>query len=488
MTTIRELIESLASRLEVDQERVLSGGLDSPVTILNGRHLWTAGTLHLYEFQLPAGVDVMIDVPVSLIPAEEQGEPTEGILLSRRGDTVLLQTFDAVGTHVPSATLVPDRAGFLSTAAARLMEMATKADAYSLGPSERLVPLLARGDVEAGVPLGSPGSAVLTTVWAEDQGIRRQKIANLIIEQIRLNKRILVVSADHHRADEFVGAVARAMKAAGLSFKTWISRYETALTQQAGGMLIQDLGFEMQMHQFYAKSRAEKASLRRKYDRFRELTPLLAYKTQKQRDLDEVRLLEWRLLTQLSELQAKTKEVDQTLKEYENLPLLKRLGMQAVGKNVESLEVYRALYQQQIKALMEELNVAKQRIDELVPEAALPKDLRPEFEELKEEVARLGGTRKIRELLAAEEDTNRQAFIQNRRLVVTTAGRVINDPLFTRVRFDILIADEAPLIPAAFLMAAAGLVRDRIVLSGDLRDIATAGVWGATGAQVPVVG
>lgn len=487
MTTIRELIERLASRLEADQERVLSSGLDGPVTVRHGRHVSTAGMLHLYEFQVPGGPDLMPDVPISLIPAEEQGEPTEGILLDRRADTVLLQTFDGIGAQVPSATLIPDRAGFLSTATARLREMATRADAYSLGPSERLVPLLARGDVEAGVPLGSPGSAVLNTVWIENQGVRRPKIANFVIEQIRLNKRILVVGADHRRADEFVGAAARALKAAGLSYKTWISRYEMPLTQQASGMAIHELGFEAQMHQFYAKSRAEKASLRKKYDRFRELTPLLAYKSQKQRDLDEVRLLEWRLLTQLSELQAKTKEVDQTLAEYESLPLLKRLSMQAVGKNPESLQDYRALYQRQSKGLMDELDVAKHRIEELVPEAALPKDLRPEFEELKEEVTRLGGTRKIRELLAAEEDTNRQAFMQNRRLVVTTAGRVINDPLFTRVRFDVLIADDAPLIQAPFLMAAAGLVRDRIILSGDPRDIEKA-VWGADSVQAPAVG
>jgi hypothetical protein len=61
-------------------------------------------------------------------------------------------------------------------------------------------------------------------------------------------------------------------------------------------------------------------------------------------------------------------------------------------------------------------------------------------------------------LLAAEEDTNRQAFIQNRRLVITTADRVQPDPLFSRVRFDVLIADNAPWISVPGLLGAAGLV------------------------------
>jgi len=202
--------------------------------------------------------------------------------------------------------------------------------------------------------------------------------------------------------------------------------------------------------------------------------------------LDEVRLLEWRLLTQLSDLQAKIKEVDATLTEYENLPLLRRLSMQAVGKNVESLQQYRTLYESQIAELMKELDIAKARITELVPEAAVPKDMRPEFDDLKEDIVRLGGTKKIRELLAAEEDTNRQAFIQNRRLLITTASRVMNDPLFRRVRFDVLLVDEAPWIPAAPLLGAAGLVRERIIVSGNKREIAEAGLWALTNAPVSV--
>jgi hypothetical protein len=103
--------------------------------------------------------------------------------------------------------------------------------------------------------------------------------------------------------------------------------------------------------------------------------------------------------------------------------------------------------------------------------------MRPEYDELKEEVVRLGGTKKIRELLAAEEGTNRQAFVQNKRIVATTAGRVLTDPLFARVRFDVLVVDEAPHIPAALVLGAAAITRERIVLSGDLRDFALDGAW-----------
>jgi hypothetical protein len=475
--TARELIQIWAGRLTVEQEKLTNAQLDQPITPVTGRLVQTVGTLYVYELKLPTGRLLDIDTPLSIVPQDEI-EPTEGMVLSCQDGLAVVQTFDAVGQTIEGATIVPDRGGFLATLAARLTEMVSQPDSYRLGPADRLAPLLeARGGSEE---TGGSASSILTTIWSEDQTTRRTKLASMAIELIRANKRILLVCPDHQAADEIAGSIARAMKAGGLIYKTWISRYEMTLSQLASGLAIQELGFEAQMHQFYAKSRADKAALRRKYERFRELTPILAHKGHKQKDLDEVRLLEWRLLTQLGDLEAKSKEANATLAQYESLPLLRRLTMQAVGKNVESLHQYLALYETQIAGLMKELDIAKARIDELVPEAAVPKDMRPEFEDLKEEIVRLGGTKKIRELLAAEEDTNRQAFIQNRRLVITTAERVLGDPLFRRVRFDVLIADNAPWIWAPALLGAAGLVRERIVLTGDQRDVETAGLWQST--------
>lgn len=481
--TARDLLETWALRLESEQKRVSGTELDQPIHHVTCGLKHTIGTLHLYELTLPPGSSIEHDTPLSIIPPEDM-EPTEGIVLGGKGNVVLVQTFDGIGQSCADATVIPDRAGLLTTSAKRLRDMLAQPDAYRLGPADRLAALLAATTGAGELSGAGAGSSIITTVWADELLVRRQRLAVLAIELIRANKRILVICPDHQDADALVGTIARAMKALGLMYKTWVSRYEMSVAQQIEGIGIQELGFEAQMHQFYAKSRADKAALRRKYDRFRELTPILAYKGQKQKDLDEVRLLEWRLLTQVSDLQAKIKEVNATLAEYENLPLLRRLSLQAVGKNVESLHQYLELYESQCVELRGELDVAKARIDELVPEAAVPKDMRPEFDELKEEIVRLGGTKKIRELLAAEEDTNRQAFIQNRRLVVTTASRVLSDPLFSRVRFDVLIADEAPWIPAAPLLAAAGLVRERIVISGDQRDIAVAGLWASREAQL----
>ncbi|WHZ23736.1 MAG: hypothetical protein OJF47_002848 [Nitrospira sp.] len=480
-STLQDLLDQLAAKLEREAARSKEQGLDQPIPLARGRLLQTVGTLHLYEFSLALDAAIGTDLPVTMLLGEE-AEPTEGLVLFRDGERVIIQTFDAIGEVVPSATLVPDAGGLALTVGRRLAEMGKTGASYTLGPAERLLPVLEAGQAgNRAVLEAMTATSVLTPLWQDDLSARRQKLATLVIELIRSNKRMLLVTPDHQSADTITLLIARAMKAAGLTFKSWLSRYELAIGKEQSGIPLPDLGFESQMHQFYAKARSEKAVLRKKYERFRELTPLLAYKAQKQKDLDEVRLLEWRLMTHLSEFQAKIKEIDATLAEYEQLPIWKRLSMQAVGKNVESLREYRAIYERQSAGLRKEIDIAKERIAELVPEATVPKELKPEFAELKEDVIKLGGTKKIRELLAAQEDTNRQAFVQNRRVIIATAARVAADPLFRRVRFDVLIADDALRIRAPFLLASAGLVRERIVLSGDLRDVRSDGAWNLGG-------
>ncbi len=485
--TLPDLLDQLAATLEHDAAQSADQGRDQAVALVRGRLLQTIGNLHLYEFFLPPEVRIGADLAASLLLGEE-AEPTEGIVLFQEGERLVLQVFDAIGEVVPHATLVPDSSGLTLTISRRLAEMSKAGASYTLGPAERLLPIIDAGrsgdraTLEAVTP-----TSVLTPLWQDDETARRQKVATLVVGLIRANKRILLVTPDHQSADLITLVAARAMKAAGLTFKSWLSRYEVATSKESGGIPLPDLGFEAQMHQFYAKSRSDKAALRKKYDRFRELTPILAYKAQKQKDLDEVRLLEWRLVTQLSDYQAKIKDIDATLAQYEQLPIWTRLSMQAMGKNVESLREYRVIYERYSAGLRKEVDIAKKRIEELIPEATVPKELKPEFAELKEDVIHLGGTKKIRELLAAEENTNRQAFVQNRRVIITTAARVAADPLFQKVRFDVLIAEEAPRIPSPVLLAAAGLVRERIVRSGDLREVTPQGAWSLEGGLSYIV-
>ena len=306
----RDLLETWALLLEAEQKRVSGTAIDQPITQVIGRLVYTIGTLHLYELTLPQGSSIEQDTPLSIIPPDGM-EPTEGITLGGQGNVALVQTSMPSDSPVPMRRWFPIGPGFWPrqpNACVTCLRSPTPIDSAQQTawfPSSRRRREQENFRVSHRIvdPHDRLGGRAFDATAA---------ISWLAIELIRANKRILMVCPDHQAADALVGTIARAMKAVGLMYKTWVSRYEMALAQQIEGIGIQELGFEAQMHQFYAKSRADKAALRRKYDRFRELTPVLSYKGQKQKDLDEVRLLEWRLLTQVSDLQAKIKDVNAT--------------------------------------------------------------------------------------------------------------------------------------------------------------------------------
>ena len=465
-----DLLHAFATQLAnlKDAAVALDALIESPTTQKTG----TAGTLHLYAMDVPPGTTFLEDVPVTIVPPGDVDLPTAGFMLHRQGNAALVQTLYTLGHSTGDNTLVTDTAEFFRLASERLADMAGRPEAYALGPAERLAPWLDPEHSEANASARTGASAaVLTTVWHDDQAARWTKLGTLAVNLMRHNKRVLLVAPTHDAVDRLLGFLAKTLRNAALPFHSLLSRYEVPVLKQAEGVPLGDLGFEAQMHKFFAKSRSHKDALRQKYERFRELIPILAYKGQKQRDMDEVKLLEWRLMAQVSEFQGKIKGIDDVLAKYERLPIWKRLGMQSMGKNVETLGEYRKLYTGNIAALMKEVEVAQARIRELSPEAAIPKEMRPEYEELKEEISRLGGTQKVREMLAASEATNRQAFMQNKRLVVATPGRIVTDPLFKRMRFDVLIAENAPQVPAPFLLGVAGLIREQIIIAGDTQDL-----------------
>jgi hypothetical protein len=117
------------------------------------------------------------------------------------------------------------------------------------------------------------------------------------------------------------------------------------------------------------------------------------------------------------------------------------------------------------------LEIVQARINELKPEAYVDPEMRPEYEELKDEIERLGGAVKVREVLAMEEGTKRLPFLQAKRVLAATAARVIGNAIFSPIRYDALVVDEGPRMPLPLLFACACLARERIVLAGDPQDI-----------------
>ena len=364
------------------------------------------------------------------------------------------------------------QAGFLATVRQRLEDILRHASAYHFGPADRLMPWVAPETPVADPLLRSTiVTSVLTTIWDTDRAARRAKLAAVVTEMVKAHKRVLLIAPDARALTEALMAAARGLRGAGLQYRSFLCCYDPPDKTVDSGINLRELTFDFQVSTFLGKSQADKAGLRRKLERYLELAPILRYKAEKQKDLDEVRHLEWRLLTALGDTQAQIKKLQGLLTTYEALPVWQRLSMQVVGSNVATMKENCVLHEAQKREHMSELEIVQARINELKPEARVDPEMRPEYEDLKDEIERLGGAAKVRDVLAMEEDVKRLPFLQAKRVLAVTAARVIGDAIFHPIRYDALVVDEAPRIPLPLLLACACLARERIVLAGDPQDI-----------------
>jgi hypothetical protein len=354
----------------------------------------------------------------------------------------------------------------------RLEDIQRHSSAYHFGPADRLMPWVAPDHATEDPALRSTiVASVLTTMWDPDRAARRTKLGATLTELVKTNKRVLLIAPDPPTLDEALLAAAKSLRGAGLQYRSFLCSYDPPTVPGEGGIKLRDLAFDAQVSSFLGKSQSDKAGLRRKLERYLELVPILRYKAEKQKDLDEVRHLEWRLLSALGDTQARIKKLQDTLAVYDTLPLWQRLGMQVAGSNVDNMRENCVLYEAQKQDYLAELEVAQARINELKPEAYVEPEMRPEYEELKGEIQHLGGVEKVRDVLATEENVTRQPFLQGKRAVGATATRVVGDSIFRAIRYDVLIVDEAPRVPLALLFACACMARERIVLFGDAREL-----------------
>jgi hypothetical protein len=359
-----------------------------------------------------------------------------------------------------------DRGGIASKVRQRLEDIQQHATSYYFSCADRMVPWVVNPPIRSSV-----SSAVLTPVWDGDRPTRRAKLASTLTELIKANKRILLIAPDNVMLDEVLLASAKALRGAGLQYKSFLCRYEPATMSGEAGINLTSLSFDTQVSTFLGKAQSDKAGLRRRFTRYLELIPVLRYKSEKQKDLDEVRHLEWRLLSALGDVQAHITRLQATLSVYDTLPVWQRVGMQVVGSNVATMKENCELYEAQKQDYLKELETAQTRIAELKPEAYIDPELRPEYDELKEEISRLGGLERVKEVLATEEDTARRPFLQAKRVLAATAHRVATDTIFTPLRYDALVVDEAPRIALPLLFICACMTRERIVLSGNIQEL-----------------
>ena len=147
----------------------------------------------------------------------------------------------------------------------RLEDITHHSASYYFGPADRLVPWVAPDHPSPDPALRSTIlTSVLTPVWEPDRQARRTSLCAIMTELVKANKRVLLVAPDNRTLDETLLASAKALRGAGLQYRSFLCRYEPPTIADEGGINLRELSFEAQVSAFLGKSQSDKAGLRRK--------------------------------------------------------------------------------------------------------------------------------------------------------------------------------------------------------------------------------
>ena len=185
-----------------------------------------------------------------------------------------------------------DPSGFLQKLHQRLEDMLHRPSSYHFSAADRLLPWVAPDPSVTDPMLRSTVvTSVLTTIWDADRAARRARLAAVVTDLVKANKRVLLIAPDNRTLTEALLAAGKGLRGAGLQYRSFLCCYEPPVITSEGGINLRDLTFDVQVSAFLGKSQADKAGLRRKLERYLELAPILRHKVDKQKDLDEVRHL-----------------------------------------------------------------------------------------------------------------------------------------------------------------------------------------------------
>ena len=458
--TARTFQEILLNLIRViDEERLTQRVSNAEEFLVTHRRLVASSpTIWVYSCNWDHAIPIAEEVPVTVRMQGPQA-PTDGRVVGYDDDTLWLGVRNNLGAVTRPVYVRLDVNSLFLALADRFRDIERNHHSVSNRPVGRLL----SNDGHIHNNESSPRIQMVTT---PNVAARHEKVKDIVLDGLRKNNRMLLTSAHNRDLDESLVAIVRAMRMEGLSYSTLVTRYPALVLEGKGTTDLRELAFEQQLRTNADGVRSDQATLRSLYHRYQKLVPRVAFAQEKTQDLEEIEVLEDRILDQISTLERKDTDLRIHVETYEDLPLWQRLSMQIGGKNPPTMKKMRSWCAKQLERLQKELGALQPRLSQARQEAYLSPDVWLEYEHIMESFDQRGGLEKVRSLIAQQQGTS-DHFLQRRGLVAATAGCIASHDLFNELSFDTVIVDGFDTVPLPLLIPVACPALENIILVSD---------------------
>src|SRR5207244_12782394 len=86
-------------------------------------------------------------------------------------------------------------------------------------------------------------TSVLTTIWDADRAARRTRLAAVVTELVKANKRVLLIAPDNRPLTEALSAAPKGLGGAGLQYPRFLCCYDPPSIASEGRLNLRDLIF-----------------------------------------------------------------------------------------------------------------------------------------------------------------------------------------------------------------------------------------------------
>lgn len=459
-----ELLQTLIAAVEDEAREARS--VSTSFTLGKGERIPTVSQRPLYSFNLANPPRLQEEARGRL---SVKGAVVECTVISRRSDGLDVETFIDLGDEIESATLTVDKSELLSVLAARLESVTSEEPPFSFNRrlAAQVFDIAAIPDPGESEFVGAPDDLTADQQEAYRRAIRNQTtfvwgppgtgktvtLSAIAFHLFSQNKRILLVSHTNRAVDGVVlGLCKRIVGKSRVNLPEGsIVRIGQVSRKALQGSFGQQISLEHLAETHQRKVRERVGLLRKERElSTRDLEGLLYQQglIAKQGVLQDE-------LVHLQKLYADARSSESSLATVLRVLRIRYGTGDGAGTSIEDIK-------RSMKAVTGEILGVATELDGVSAE-----EVHARIEELQARDEEL--TEAIRDLESLAEDSSASA-LQRARVVACTATQAVLR-CQSLGEFDVVIVDEASMLPLPYVAFLAGLAKERVIIGGDFRQL-----------------
>lgn len=305
----------------------------------------------------------------------------------------------------------------------------------------------------------------VTFVWGPILSGKTHLLAHIASNYVKAGKKILFVATVNERVDDVLERSIDIGQQLGVDMT--LQTCSLGLPSVENFDALGRISFEQQIESMRVEKRKsfqERVSLLEKYWKVKIRQVLHSDHTAR---LHEMRARLSEKKKQIDQMTSELTPFKETINRIQNSSMMDKLKKGFGKEDLAAAQKKLEEKQSTIKRLQSTLTSLTQESLKLEAYNPIGGDDLKEFRLSVKAIEELGGVEKVQEAVDQYTTVNESALLESKQFIGTTVTTALSDPRLKSIQFDMIMVDDAEVIPIPVLVALARMAKEKMVISGD---------------------